>query len=90
MALYYLLEYTVTELWLRLQWRGRLVGLPDAQARFYAGQLAAALQHMHAHGFVHRDVKPENVMLDASGRVRLIDFGTAKNLRQHQRNGPEF
>jgi tRNA A-37 threonylcarbamoyl transferase component Bud32 len=40
-------------------------------------QVASALRHAHARAIVHRDVKPSNIMLDAEGRVRLIDFGLA-------------
>jgi serine/threonine protein kinase len=41
-------------------------------------QLAKALEHIHAHGIVHRDIKPQNVILDAQGQVKLIDFGISK------------
>lgn len=39
------------------------------------GEAASGLQHIHEQGLVHRDVKPANVLLDAEGHVRLVDFG---------------
>ncbi|MBU2602738.1 MAG: protein kinase [Actinobacteria bacterium] len=42
-----------------------------------AGQIASGLAHAHLNGIVHRDVKPQNILLDAEGRAKLTDFGIA-------------
>jgi cGMP-dependent protein kinase len=49
-------------------------------ARFYAGSLTLALAHIHTHEMIYRDLKPENVLLDTQGYVKLCDFGFAKKV----------
>lgn len=53
-------------------------GVPDSQAKFYAAAIADGLGHMHKRGYVYRDLKPENVMLDSHGYTVIVDFGFAK------------
>ena len=52
--------------------------VPIAFATRVLCEAAAALEHAHRRGIVHRDVKPENIIIDAKGRVLLADFGISK------------
>jgi DNA-binding response OmpR family regulator len=52
--------------------------LPLPEAVRIASQIASGLSALHACGIVHRDVKPENVLVDAQGQARLCDFGLSK------------
>ena len=52
--------------------------LPEQHAKFYALCLADAFFFLHKSKYVYRDLKPENVMLDAQGYVKQIDFGFCK------------
>jgi serine/threonine protein kinase/tetratricopeptide (TPR) repeat protein len=56
--------------------------LPQELALRYGVQLADALEHAHAHGVVHRDLKSANVIVTPDARVKVLDFGLAKWLRE--------
>jgi WD40 repeat protein len=55
-----------------------------SEARDIASQFLAGLEAIHEAGLVHRDVKPENLMMTRSGRVVLMDFGLAKGLTEER------
>lgn len=54
--------------------------LSRSQAQFYTGSLALVLEELAGRSIVYRDLKPENVMLDQQGYLKLVDFGIAKKL----------
>jgi serine/threonine protein kinase len=47
-------------------------------AKFYAAEVGLALNHLHGLGIIYRDLKPENVLLNADGHIKVADFGFAK------------
>lgn len=52
--------------------------MPEKDAIKLAGRVCEALVYMHEHGVVHRDLKPQNIMLCNDGTIRIMDFGIAK------------
>jgi p90 ribosomal S6 kinase len=50
----------------------------EEDVKFYLAELALALNHLHSLGIIYRDLKPENVLLDADGHIALTDFGLSK------------
>lgn len=55
--------------------------IPERQLISYGQQIAATLADAHQEGIVHCDIKPANVMVDARGRIKILDFGLAQVLR---------
>lgn len=61
--------------------------LPEDMCRFYTCQIVSALGYLHSMGYIHRDVKPDNILIDTDGHVRLADFGSCVRFDQVRRDG---
>jgi serine/threonine protein kinase len=73
---YFLLEYAAGgELFERLRKADKL---SNDVAKFYGAEVLVAVDHVHRMGYMYRDLKPENVLLDETGHIKLTDFGFAK------------
>jgi len=64
--------------------------LPQADALRMAGEIADAMEAAHAQRFVHRDLKPANVMITPQGRVKVMDFGVARQVASTQGRRPRL
>ncbi|XP_024958793.1 serine/threonine-protein kinase tricorner-like isoform X3 [Cynara cardunculus var. scolymus] len=54
--------------------------LTEDEARFYVGETVLAIESIHKHNYIHRDIKPDNLLLDKFGHMKLSDFGLCKPL----------
>ena len=76
--LYMLMEYVPGgELFSYLRNMGRF---NNVTSNFYASEIVCALDYLHARNIVYRDLKPENLLLDRDGHLKITDFGFAKKV----------
>jgi len=76
--LYMVMEYVIGgELFSQLRKVGRF---SNDTSRFYAAEIVLALEYLHERNIVYRDLKPENLLIDRDGHMKLTDFGFAKHV----------
>jgi len=76
--LYMLMEYVIGgELFSQLRKVGRF---SNDTSRFYAAEIVLALEYLHERNIVYRDLKPENLLIDKDGHMKITDFGFAKHV----------
>lgn len=76
--LYLLMEYVVGgELFSHLRKAGKF---PNDVSKFYSAEVILAFEYLHTRDIIYRDLKPENLLLDGEGHIKITDFGFAKRV----------
>ncbi|CAE7734678.1 for [Symbiodinium sp. CCMP2592] len=78
-AIHFVMEPGVCDLWMVYQ-RHKEFFRSQKHASFYAASVVCALQYLHEKGIVYRDLKPENLLLDEHGSLKVCDLGFAKHV----------
>ncbi|KAH6916221.1 AGC/YANK protein kinase [Coprinopsis sp. MPI-PUGE-AT-0042] len=65
----------------------RLGSMPEETVRFYVAQLSSGLAYLHEMGIMHRDIKPDNILLDERGNAHLTDFNIAVHFSERKLTG---
>ena len=52
--------------------------IAEHKARFYIAELVCAIESVHLRGYIHRDLKPDNILIDKNGHIKLSDFGLCR------------
>lgn len=64
----------------------RLRQFTEEQSKFYFSEILLGLEYLHSKNVVYRDIKPENILLDIDGHIRIADFGLSKIIPKRQKS----
>jgi len=53
--------------------------MTEEEAKFYTAEIILAVDGVHKMNYIHRDLKPDNILIDKNGHIKLSDFGLCKN-----------
>jgi serine/threonine protein kinase len=70
--------------------KSNLETLPLAEVKKITAELVMILEALNVHGVCHRDIKPHNLVFDAEGHLKLVDFGIAKLFEKTEKNSSHF
>ena len=56
--------------------------MSESEAKFYFIETLLAIEYMHSKNVIYRDIKPENILLDKNGHIKIADFGLSKVMRE--------
>jgi len=65
---------------------GKVQKFSEDEAKFYFAELILGLEYLHALDIVYRDIKPENILVDIDGHVKIADFGLSKIIPKNKRS----
>jgi serine/threonine protein kinase len=65
---------------------GKIGRFTETQAKFYFAEMLEAFEYLHKKDIVYRDIKPENILIDIDGHIKITDFGLSKVIEKRKKS----